>query len=144
MQTFLPYPCFIDSLECLDSQRLGKQRVEAKQILIALGVTVGDHNGRPESQWRNHPAVKMWRGHEKSLAHYGWTACFVWKTRGFRDSLMEQFHFAAGQDDFRFPEWLGNQEFHDSHKSNLLRKKPEHYGRFGWEVGNDLPYVWPV
>lgn len=33
MQTFLPYPEFIKSAQCLDNKRLGKQRVEAKQIL---------------------------------------------------------------------------------------------------------------
>ena len=33
MQTFLPYPDFVKSAQCLDYRRLGKQRVEAKQIL---------------------------------------------------------------------------------------------------------------
>jgi uncharacterized protein (DUF2132 family) len=32
MQTFMPYPSFRKSLDCLDNKRLGKQRVEAKQI----------------------------------------------------------------------------------------------------------------
>ena len=36
MQTFLPYPNFADSLDCLDYRRLGKQRVEAFQIINAL------------------------------------------------------------------------------------------------------------
>lgn len=33
MQTFLPYSSFEESAKCLDNKRLGKQRVEAKQIL---------------------------------------------------------------------------------------------------------------
>lgn len=33
MNTFLPYPSFDESAKCLDYKRLGKQRVEAKQIL---------------------------------------------------------------------------------------------------------------
>ncbi len=36
MQTFLPYPDFKESFRALDSKRLGKQRVEAFQILNAI------------------------------------------------------------------------------------------------------------
>jgi Pyrimidine dimer DNA glycosylase len=36
MQTFLPYPDFVACARVLDSRRLGKQRVEALQILRAL------------------------------------------------------------------------------------------------------------
>ena len=42
MQTFLPYPDFTQSAKTLDYRRLGKQRVEAWQILNALrGVSKG-------------------------------------------------------------------------------------------------------
>ena len=54
MQTFLPYPDLRDSVACLDSKRLGKQRVECLQILNVL-------EGR-RTGWQNHPAVKMWAG----------------------------------------------------------------------------------
>ena len=58
MQTFLPYKDFRKSLQCLDYRRLGKQRVEAMQIHNIL-------TGKNESSaWVNHPAVKMWKGHE--------------------------------------------------------------------------------
>jgi len=36
MQTFLPYPDFAQSLRVLDSRRLGKQRLEAMQLLRAI------------------------------------------------------------------------------------------------------------
>jgi len=36
MQTFLPYASFAKSAACLDNRRLGKQRVEAMQILKIL------------------------------------------------------------------------------------------------------------
>ena len=59
VNTFLPYPDFVKSAKILDYKRLGKQRVEAWQILRALrGETKG---------WRNHPATNLWRGHEKAL-----------------------------------------------------------------------------
>lgn len=64
MQTFLPIADFEQSLKCLDYRRLGKQRVEAKQILNVLSPDY-DKKG-----WRNHPAVLMWKGYEESLKYY--------------------------------------------------------------------------
>lgn len=136
MQTFLPYPSFEQSAHCLDRQRLGKQRVEAKQIWNALqpGYTGG---------WKNHPAVQMWQGHTSALALYGIAVCTEWRKRGYQDSQLEFFQ-QVKYPYANMPSWLDNQAFHDSHKSNLLRKFPEHYGQFGWNVPNDLPYVWPT
>ena len=62
MQTFLPYSDFNRSALALDRQRLGKQRVECKQIVLALG--------NPTYGWQNHPAVRMWRGHARVLCEY--------------------------------------------------------------------------
>ena len=62
VNTFLPWPDYNKTAKSLDDKRLGKQRVEALQILRAnLGLTKG---------WRNHPAAVMWRGHEGSLIEY--------------------------------------------------------------------------
>lgn len=67
MQTFLPYPDFAESARVLDDGRLGKQRVEAYQIVRTLDeVTRG---------WRHHPVVKMWRGHADALIDYGLAMC---------------------------------------------------------------------
>jgi hypothetical protein len=149
MQTFLPMPEFYGSARCLDDKRLGKQRVEAKQILIALGVPVGDHLGNSLSSWRHHPAVLMWKGHEADLAQYAMVMSDVWRMRGFKDTLFDQFRTAMRYcvNDCRFgmtsPNWLGFDRLHASHRSNLLRKDPRHYGRFGWKEPPDLPYFWP-
>ena len=40
-----------------------------------------------------------------------------------------------------FPSWLGNEEFHRSHRSNLLRKNFEFYNKYFDEQPN-LPYIW--
>jgi hypothetical protein len=144
MQTFLPYEDFARSASVIDTKRLGKQRVEAKQILIALGVNVGDHIGNASSRWRHHPAVLMWKGHEDWLATYAVCICREWINRGCRDSLLGQFADAAAMMPIQqYPKWLGVAEFHRSHRSNLLRKYPEHYSRFGWSEPDDLEYVWP-
>ena len=45
------------------------------------------------------------------------------------------------------PWWVGNEELHRSHRSNLLAKDPDFYRpRFAELFGaepDDLPYVWP-
>jgi hypothetical protein len=39
---------------------------------------------------------------------------------------------------------MGQEEIHASHRSNLLRKDSEFYGKFGWAEPDDLPYFWPI
>ena len=160
MQTFLPYANIWASARCLDNKRLGKQRVECKQILLTLGVDVGEHRGNPASRWRNHPAVQMWRGHELSLAEYAEIMCVVWRQRGFKDTLRDQFRDAIERilayEQYAWqkwgsewrpssqPNWLGYDRLHASHRSNLLRKDAAHYGQFGWTEPADLAYWWPT
>ena len=42
------------------------------------------------------------------------------------------------------PLWLGDETFHNSHRSNLLRKDPVFYGKYNWNVEASLPYHWPL
>lgn len=135
MQTFLPYSDFIDSAYVLDRQRLGKQRVEVKQIFNALE---GNSKG-----WTNHPATNMWRGYEPALALYGVVVCSMWIERGYKDSLLPFFAVRL-QDSYSMPPWLGDERFHLSHRSNLVRKDPEFYRPKFPGVPDDLDYIWPV
>ncbi len=133
MQTFLPYPNIEKSLKCLDSRRLGKQRVEAFQILnILLERT-------KTKGWRNHPAVKMWAGYENALKLYFNKSVKLWISKGYKNTM--KLEIIEGK--IIFPKWFGNKEFHNSHKSNLLRKNPEYYFEFSKEVPENLDYVWP-
>ena len=134
MQTFLPYPDFEKTAKTLDWRRLGKQRVEAFQI---LNVLLGRTN---KAGWRNHPAVLMWKGYEGALKHYMNIMIQEWISRGYRNTMrLEHVEFRD-----MMPPWLGLDEFHASHRSNLLRKDPKFYGTFGWLESSDLPYFWPV
>lgn len=131
MQTFLPIADFSKSAELLDTKRLGKQRLEVKQILNTL------RNGG--GGWANHPACKMWAGYEAALENYGYYCVLEWTTvRRFKNTL--EFTFRPGSP---LPLWFGDEAFHASHRSNLLRKDPAFYGRYGWTESPDLPYVWP-
>jgi hypothetical protein len=149
VQTFLPYPDFAASAVALDDRRLGKQRVEALQILRAL---TREHYG-----WKHHPAVRMWAGHEEALASYAMEICAEWVRRGHADTCAasickdlavaglpaprSQPELAAAR---RLPPWLGDERLHRSHRAALVRKDPERYrGRFH-DVEHDMPYFWPV
>jgi hypothetical protein len=134
MQTFLPYADFKASASALDYRRLGKQRVEALQILQIL-------HGRL-SRWSSHPAVIQWKGYEGALSHYGMTICLEWKARGYVDNLLPRFK-KLQQAFFFLPEWMGFEPFHASHRSNLLRKNKDYYSQFNWKEPPNLPYVWP-
>ena len=129
MQTFLPYPDFEKSLQALDYRRLGKQRVEAFQILRAI---------RQGGGWSNHPATNMWRGHVNALKLYHNLCIDEWLQRGYQNRMKKM--RITGP--VCYPPWFGREDFHAAHRSNLLRKDPEFYGRYGWLEPPDLPYIW--
>ncbi len=144
MQTFFPYADPRRSAAVLDDRRLGKQRVETFQILRALTW--------PDYGWKNHPAVRMWRGFVPGLVAYGLACVDEWRARGradaTRSSLLE---FTGGveprwdtlHDAGRLPPWVGDEALHLSHRSALVRKDPDHYRQYFADVPDDLPYVWP-
>lgn len=140
MQTFLPYPDYKRSLQCLDDSRLGNQVYrEAKTLL--------------EGGWENHPASMMWYGHFGQLALYGLVGVEVMKARykwrfSYQTNYLAHTQFflqkwEEHEDERELPDWLGDEEFHRSHQSNLLRKNPNWYGQFMWNVPHDIEYVWP-
>ena len=136
MQTFLPYSDYQQSAQVLDNKRLGKQRVECLQILKSLTL--------PEYGWKNHPAVKMWRGYESALLEYSLAICDEWIDRQFNDTCRDKLMAFKTKHKSIAPPWLGDEALHASHRSNLLRKDPDWYDQFEWSEDNDLPYVWPI
>lgn len=133
MQTFIVSWNMKESAEMLDNKRLGKQRVECLQIFRALaGQTKG---------WRNHPAVLMWAGHEHALCLYAQNVREAWIGRGFSHTIV--YPDPRGFP-FRLPPWWGEGRLLESHRSNLLRKDPQFYARYEWNVPSNLPYYWPV
>ncbi|MER6216161.1 MSMEG_6728 family protein [Streptomyces sp. NPDC001272] len=152
MQTFLPFASFRASAAVLDGRRLGKQRVEAVQVLRGLTV--------PGYGWRRHPAVRMWTGYEEALVRYGLDVCQVWTAEGRGDTCavtlvqdLRAWEPGAGAEprtqeqlaaDGDLPQWLGDPDFHRSHQSALVRKDAEFYRRHFPDVPDDLPYIWPA
>lgn len=145
MQTFLPYADYKKCAEVLDYRRLGKQRVEAWMILQILA------GERPESRWRFHPVVKMWRGFENSLVIYAVAMCNEWVMRDYEDNcrkkILDLYRKNTGKAHLSYslaPPWITDKALFESHQSNLIRKKPEFYGPKFPGVPNNLSYIWPV
>lgn len=134
MQTFLPYPDFIQSVKVLDYRRLGKQRVETFQVLNVLLERTSTKG------WRNHPVTRMWAGYEEALKLYQNFTILEWIDRGYNNNMkFEQVDHKS----VLFPSWFGNDAFHRSHRSNLLRKDYEYYSEY-FDEPSDLEYYWPV
>lgn len=138
MQTFLPYADFYESARVLDRYRHGNQRNEAMGI---LRINLGEADG---GGWRNHPAVKMWEGYPAALAAYGCEVCRAWVDKGYKDTVFRRFQlYLLGLGDIILPPWLGNTDFHSSHRAALLFKNPEWYGQFKWLEEPKMAYLWP-
>ena len=149
MQTFLPYPDFAASVAVLDPRRLGKQRVEALQVLRALT--------RPTYGWKRHPAVRMWVGYAEGVGAYGLATCAEWVARGGADTVADTIGVdlaAVGlpsvprpqQELARagaLPEWIDDERVHRSHRAALVRKDPAYYGPLFPDADPELPYFWP-
>ena len=149
MQTFLPYPDFAASAAVLDDRRLGKQRVEALQILRAVT--------RPTYGWKHHPAVRMWMGYPEAVAAYGLAMCDEWLRRGYADTCAVTIRAdlaevgllpPCGQAELarvgKLPDWLGDGRLHRSHQAALVRKDPAYYQRLFPDADRALPYFWPT
>jgi len=133
MQTFYPYMHPKLTAESLDRKRLGKQRVEASQILDLL-------EGRVNNNWINHPAVRMWGGYNMYLRYYYNTMIEVWVNRGYENNMIK---LAPGVRPVR-PWWHNDPRLLYSHRANLVKKFPEYYEEKWPYVNPDIPYWWPV
>lgn len=128
-----------ETFNMLDSPRLGKQRVEVKQLLAG--------------QFPNHPASKMWREHEHALVAYGIICCKAWIKRGHADSLIGEFRDRRTMlldDGFPlvWPWWFGHPGMVRTHQTKLFYKGSPKWVQQHAESAPrhrpmQLPYLWP-
>lgn len=144
MQTFLPSRNFIKSAQILDSKRLNKQILECYQILNVLS------GQSPTGGWRNHPAVKMWRGHEQTLHMYVNAMIAEAKRRGIKTEKNEEnirnlFDRVGHTWGAELPDWYLDDHkimrIVTTHKANLFNKDPMYYAQF--QVATQSPYNTP-
>lgn len=135
MQTFLPYSNFTQIAITLDSKRLFNQINEAK-VLIDL------HDGRTDNKWKNHPAYKMWIGYVNHLKSYHNKMIKYAKERKLN---VTQDFFESDCTNENIPFFLYDPDPRVilSHRSNLMRKKPDYYSQFGWKDYGINGYFWP-
>jgi hypothetical protein len=133
MQTFLPYKDFDKSAKALDSKRLNKQILECYQILKVLS------NPDPRAGWRNHPAVKMWRGFEHLLLDYTMSMVKEANKRGIKtdknmQNIVDLINTHAIDWGFTIPAWYEDdvkmKRLTITHKANLYKKDPIYYFDF--------------
>lgn len=173
MQTFLPFKSFQQSAMSLDVARLGKQRAETKQLLIAIyrnellanldiaenaSINLKALKGTFYVRMTNHPACKMWMDHPFGLLAYGVAICKEWQRRGYADNVLwdlkafNEFNYSLELDQgwleincpSALPPWLGDARLHISHRSKLIEKDPSWYKTvLGWTEQPGLNYFWP-
>lgn len=134
--TFVPYPSIDASLATLDKRRLGKQRVEARQIIHAIeGKTRG---------WSRHPAVLMWQGYLPFLIAYYNRSLEMWEERGGRNVLLHPISPPPDEPEVA-PWWWGWEPLHESHKASLKRKDPVFYENIPLRSDHylEVGYLWP-
>jgi hypothetical protein len=90
--------------------------------------------------WRHHPVVKMWEGYKDALKEYKNAMIIEWINRGYKNNMSID-NVALNID---YPPWLGNDELHASHRSNLLQKDFEYYSQYNWEEEPGRDYIWIV
>lgn len=133
MQTFIPYSNFDWSAFVLDDKRLGNQFYNEGQVLLRGG-------------WPNHPASKMWRGYHFALGCYLLACARELHRRGrfYPEHINTTWQVMNLDRERRMPPWIGDERVHSSHRANLLRKDPQHYGQFNWTEQPTEGYFWPV
>lgn len=145
-----------DLFNDLDIKRLGKQRVEAMQI---INVLEGGGTG-----YTNHPAVKMWEGYTEALKVYFNLCVKEWIGRGFNNTMAlynvdeEKYRimectfdgvtcsFVEEFDEYSFPPWFSFPPLIMSHRASLIRKDPIHYKMYIEDEMEEYyirGYLWP-
>jgi len=148
MQTFLPFDNAQDSAEVLDNLRLNKQLLEGRQIYKILA------SNQLKGAWVNHPAVKMWRGHDNALFDYLTAIKDECIHRGINtiknwNALLEmhEWNWFRGAN-IIYPPWWGDERVHQSHRNNLYKKNPDYYPQFKNDsfvsCCDKCNYYWPT
>lgn len=162
MQTFVPITdSFEDIAKVLDNKRLNKQALEGWQILMNLLQLDPQGQHRVSKGWSNHPAVKMWKGHETALYLYIQAMVKEWKRRGYKSTIGDKakatmivaLKLGLLPETANGPSWmLSGQTFSQiasSHRLALLNKDYDWYSQFKWPEDHGIrpetyEYVWPV
>lgn len=150
MQTFLPYPNFLESANVLDKKRCWKQVIEAKQIIDCIEKKRRFKIvGQPQKiAWENHPAVQMWEGYEAALMNYfnSFLNIAINKHHINTKYMFIDLRYVSGGFIPEMPWWWNKKKFHRAMRARLIEKDRDFYLHlFPEDEGfNDGKYFWPV
>jgi hypothetical protein len=159
MQTFLIEPSldFSVTAKVLDNKRLNKQSLEAWQIMLTNLNLDPVGNFRQSKGWVNHPAVKMWKGHEVVLFDYISAMTYEWVSRGYQTTIYDKAKATlstARQKQLiahdNYPDWMLNglyEQVAKTHRIALLSKNYDWYSQFNWLEDSGVSpesyeYIW--
>jgi len=134
MQTFVPFADFKKSAAVLDKKRCWKQVVEAKSMIALL------ENEQIVSRWRNHTAVRQWKGYVNALKEYFNVFLHHCKEVHCINTKMQPMEIKG---EIIYPPWLGYEPLHASHRGRLLEKNFDFYKQYGWRE-QPCGYIWAV
>lgn len=165
VNTFIISTHLPDTFSLLDYKRLGKQRLEAKQLINILEKM---DNGEDVNNigFAKHPACLMWFGYTNALKAYFNLCVIEWISRGYKntmelydvdhdkfvnvecefDGISTVFKGEDGDNPYEFPPFASFPPFILSHKAALIRKNPVYYKDLLCEEVEPyikLGYLWP-
>ena len=126
---------FKNIAKILDNKRLGKQRIEAKEIINIL-------DGKTKKKgFSHHPATLMWKGYIPALKAYYNAMIDEWKLRGYKNTLRKY----PLPKNIKIPWFLNNRSILLSYQANLLKKNFDYYHYFFKDVPKKYfyySYIW--
>lgn len=134
--TFVTHDDPRETAKLLDRARLGKQRLEAKQIIDILSNVPMKNSTKVSS--RKHPAIDMWQGHIVALKFYFNCITKRWIKRGYKNT-MELYDIKETKELLTeietktpklFPWWFFCPLLQLSHQCSLYRKNNEYYSKY--------------
>jgi hypothetical protein len=137
VNVFIPLSDPVEIAKVLDDKRLGKQRVEAKQIITIIS---GDAKS---NAWANHPVVLMWKDYLDELKYYYDIMIFEWIRRGYKNTMPL---YSTKNKKIRMPWFMHCKPVILSHQASLLRKNYAHYHKHfpTPKAYMDRSYLWVV
>lgn len=144
VNTFVTSNSVSECASNLDNKRLGKQRVEAKQIIDCI-------ESKLTKGFGNHPATLMWKDHIIGLKYYCNAMIKEWKSRKnskgepFKNT-MEIYELDIKDEKEIMPWWFYCKQLQLTHKCSLLRKNPVYYKFELTEKEQEFMYtgyMWP-
>ena len=143
VNVFIPLSDPVEIAKVLDDKRLGKQRVEAKQIITIISGQAATN------AWKNHPVVLMWKDYLGELKYYYDVIVLEWIKRGYQNNMpLYKVHKLNIDKNKRpiMPWFMYCKPVLLSHQASLLRKNYQHYHKYFRTPKQymDRSYIWVV